>query len=94
MDGIRAQRLIVERLLFETVGALARDFKRRSLMGKAYVAAQLAGPLGVIFVAVGSMGHDHALLVVGIVLLVVFCVDMAAFPLLRARHELRRQRKR
>jgi hypothetical protein len=73
------------------VGALARDFKRRSSMGKTYV----AGPLGVIFGAVGLMGHDHALLIVGIVLLGAFFLDMAVlFPLLRARHDLRGQRKR
>lgn len=47
---------------------LARDFKQRSWGHKAYIVTQLAGPLGVVLVAVGAMGHNHVVLVAGIVL--------------------------
>jgi hypothetical protein len=71
---------------------IARDFKQRSWKGKAYIAAQLAGPLGVALVVVGAMDHDHALLVVGIVLVGMFFLDTAlVFPILRARHDLKRR---
>jgi hypothetical protein len=75
------------------MGALARDFRRRSWADKAYIAAKLSGPLGVVLVAVGGMGHDHVVLVVGIALLVVFAIDMLLFsPILTARRDLRRRR--
>jgi hypothetical protein len=75
------------------MGALARGFRRRSWAAKAYIAAKLVGPLGVVLVAVGGMGHDHAVLVVGITLLVVFAIDMLLFsPILAARRGLRQRR--
>jgi hypothetical protein len=74
------------------MGALARDFKRRSRAQKAYISANLAGPLGVVLVFVGA-GHDHVVLVIGIVLLGVFAIDtLLVFPILRARQDLRRKR--
>jgi hypothetical protein len=78
------------------MGVLARDFKQRPWTGKAYIAAQLSGPLGVVLVSVGAMGHEHVVLVVGIVLLGAFAIDtLLLFPILRARHDLkRRQRSR
>jgi|GEM_PF-4231193 hypothetical protein len=73
---------------------MMRNFKRFSWRGKAYVAAQLAGPLGITLGAVGALGHDHTLLIVGIVLAGVFFLDSAVlFPILRARHGLGGRRK-
>jgi hypothetical protein len=74
---------------------LARDFKGRPWTHKAYIAAKLvAGPVGVLLVAIG-IGDDHVVLVVGIALVGVFLFDsLLVHPILRARHDLKRARSR
>jgi hypothetical protein len=70
------------------------DFRRRPWAQKAYIAANVSGPVGVVLVAVGAMAHDHAVSIAGIVLLSLFAVDtLVVFPILRARHDLNRARK-
>jgi hypothetical protein len=78
------------------MGALARDFKQRPGGQKAYIGAKfVAGPLGVVLVTVGGMGHHHAVLVAGIVSLGLFFLDtLLVFPIMRARHDLKRGRAR
>jgi len=74
------------------MGPMASDFKRRSRAQKAYVSANLAGPLGVVLVFVG-VGNDHSVLIVGIALLGVFAIDtLLVFPIVRARQDLKRRR--
>jgi uncharacterized membrane protein len=72
---------------------LVRDFRQRPWAQKAYLAAKLvAGPLGVVLVAVGAMGHDHIVLVAGIVLLGIFAIDMLLIaPIFLARQDLKRR---
>jgi hypothetical protein len=75
------------------VGALVRDFKGRSRAQKAYISTKIAGPVGVVLVFVGATADDHALLIAGIVLLGLFFLDaLVVFPILRARHDLKRRR--
>jgi hypothetical protein len=92
MDGTRTACLNYR----PDMGALARDFKQRLWRQKAYIAAKLvAGPLGVVLVAVGAMGHDHGVLIAGIVLVGLFFLDtLLIFPIRRAWHDLTRGRKR
>jgi hypothetical protein len=74
---------------------LARDFKGRPWTQKAYIAAKLvAGPIGVLVVAIG-IGSKHVVLVAGIALVGVFFFDgLLVHPILRARHDLKRARSR
>jgi len=77
----------------ETVRSLIRVFNHLPGVGKAYAAAQLAGPVGIVLLIVGAVQHEHALLLTGIVLLGLFFLDSALlFPLLRAWHDSKRRR--
>ncbi|MGO8907110.1 MAG: hypothetical protein ACLQMH_16045 [Solirubrobacteraceae bacterium] len=77
------------------VGGHAGDLKQRSWRARGYIAAKLAGPLGVVLVAVGAMHHSHGFLVAGIVLLGAFFLDtVLLFPILRARHDRQRRASR
>ena len=53
------------------------------------------GVVGVALVVVGATGHEHALLIAGLIFLGAALIDVAVvFPILRARRDLRRRSSR
>ena len=53
------------------------------------------GVVGVALVVAGAVGHEHALLLTGLIFLSAALLDVAVvFPILRARRDLRRRSPR